>query len=254
LTSEARHSIGDARRGSGRGPTRDAEQRELETRAWVHDIRIPISSACEALRLARGCESASGELANYLGVAVDCLARIDELLVDRLRACETPCAGTVTGRDVDGPVRVDDAVRSLIASEFRSTPGPRVAIHVRGRMGFERVGRRIVDHVFRNLIANAIRHGGRDDDLEIEVGMQARLEGSVYFVRDNGRGIGSDGGSPGDRNRGGWPAGRGTGVGLTIVESWLIEVGGWIECESVPGEGTTFYFAFSDPGRARGES
>jgi len=98
--------------------------------------------------------------------------------------------------------------------------------------------------VFLNLIENAIKFRGSQEDLVITIGVDRTGGDPVFFVRDNGAGI--------DRAY----LGRifnlfekldaetpGTGVGLAIVKR-IIEVhGGTIRAESEgPGKGTTIWF------------
>jgi signal transduction histidine kinase len=98
--------------------------------------------------------------------------------------------------------------------------------------------------VYFNLIENAIKFRGTQEDLAITIGVERDAGDPVFFVRDNGSGIDRaylsrifnlfeklDAETPG------------TGVGLAIVKR-IIEVHGgkiWAESEG-PGTGTTFWF------------
>lgn len=106
-----------------------------------------------------------------------------------------------------------------------------------------------IGEVFQNLIANAAKYNdkpvkwveiGRDDSTKLI---------PVFYVRDNGIGIPvQQQGSVfrifkrlHEQNK----YGGGTGAGLTIVKKIIDRHGGHIWLESVPGEGTTFYFTLS---------
>jgi signal transduction histidine kinase len=114
--------------------------------------------------------------------------------------------------------------------------------------------------VFRNLITNAMKYNDKGQKW-IEIGVARRgglppavreslLEmgpnDSIFYVRDNGIGI-----PPKHwatvfrifkRLHGRDKFGGGTGAGLTIVKKIIERHGGQILLDSVPGEGTTFYF------------
>lgn len=100
--------------------------------------------------------------------------------------------------------------------------------------------------VFQNLIGNAIKFS-RPGELP-RVHVSAKLDGQrcVFSVRDNGIGI-----DPAYAERifvifqrlharSQYP---GTGIGLSICKKVVERHGGCIWLESVPGEGSTFYFA-----------
>ena len=105
--------------------------------------------------------------------------------------------------------------------------------------------------IFENLIGNGIKYNDRAEK-RIEVGWLPG-GGPTFFVRDNGIGI------P-ERHReavftifrrlhGRDDYGGGTGAWLTITRKHVERQGGRLWLESVPGEGTTFYFTLA-PGRA----
>jgi two-component system, NtrC family, sensor histidine kinase KinB len=114
---------------------------------------------------------------------------------------------------------------------------------VDGELARVMVDRDRIEHVFDNLIVNAIQHTPRGGSIRIEV--QPEGDRIRFRVRDTGEGI------PREhlprifekfyRIPGGQQAG-GVGLGLAIVREILTAHGGQIDVGSDPGKGTTFTF------------
>jgi len=110
-----------------------------------------------------------------------------------------------------------------------------------------RVDRLSVLRVLRNLVENALKHGG-DGLSEIRVGYERSDQFHVLLVGNNGAGIRSE-----DREKIFGPFQRhetcgvaeGAGLGLAIVKEVAEQHGGKVWVESSPGKGPTFYISIS---------
>jgi signal transduction histidine kinase len=105
-----------------------------------------------------------------------------------------------------------------------------------------------IGEVFQNLFSNAAKYNDKPSKW-IEVGCNHSSIPPVFYVRDNGIGIPTQHHENifrifkrlHEQNK----FGGGTGAGLTIVKKIVERYGGRIWLESVPGEGTVFYFTLS---------
>lgn len=101
--------------------------------------------------------------------------------------------------------------------------------------------------VFRNLVDNAIKYGGKELS-RISIGYEESEEFHTFSVRDDGVGIKKE---DAERifdlfQRSKSPTGaEGTGLGLAIVKEIAEKHRGKVWVDSSPGVGTTFYFSIS---------
>jgi signal transduction histidine kinase len=104
-----------------------------------------------------------------------------------------------------------------------------------------------ITEVLQNLIVNAVKFMGTQEQPLIEIGSIKRNAQTIFFVRDNGMGIAPEYhqkvfGLFDKLN----PASDGTGIGLALVKR-IVEVhGGKIWVESELGRGATFFFTLAD--------
>jgi two-component system sensor histidine kinase/response regulator len=101
-----------------------------------------------------------------------------------------------------------------------------------------------LDHVFQNLISNAIKYSRRDLAPEIHISANCAAGKCQFSVRDNGIGI-----APQYREKVFDVFRRlhgqsipGSGLGLALCQRIIEECGGTIWVESEPGSGSTFHF------------
>jgi two-component system, NtrC family, sensor histidine kinase KinB len=117
------------------------------------------------------------------------------------------------------------------------------------------VDRDRIEHIFDNLIVNAIQHTNRGGTVHVSV--MADGEETRFMVEDNGEGILAEHVSrlfekfyrvPTARHSGG------AGLGLAIVREIVAAHGGLIGVESEPGKGTRFTFTLPAAGLADASS
>jgi signal transduction histidine kinase len=216
--------------------------RELEEFAYVasHDLQEPlrmVASYCDLLsQRYRG--KLDDKADKYIDYAVDGARRMQRLITDLLqysrvgtgaKALQPTDAGAVLGSVIVGLQNLIEASLAVIVC------GPLPAVQAdEMRLG----------QVFQNLIGNALKFRGEQVP-RIRVSAELVDKMVQFSVSDNGIGIEKD------------SSGRifqmfqrlhtrekyeGSGIGLAIAKKIVEQHGGKIWFESVPGQGTTFYF------------
>lgn len=146
---------------------------------------------------------------------------------------------------VKDTVDVDAVVDAVAEDMSRLWTEEGVTLRRNGRLGTVQGDAIRIGEVFQNLFSNAAKYNDKPSKW-IEVGCDRNGTQPVFYVRDNGIGIQQH--HQGDvfrifkrlheQNK----YGGGIGAGLTIARKTVERYGGRIWLESVPGEGTVFYF------------
>jgi PAS domain S-box-containing protein len=150
------------------------------------------------------------------------------------------------GRRELNPTQVDTAglVEEIVKSLAHQIEQAQASVTV-GDLPPAFVDRTAMEQIMANLISNAILYLAPNRPGRVEIGGEQRDNETLFFVRDNGRGIG-----PQDLpkvfepfRRFGKPVASGEGMGLAFVQTLVRRHGGRITCSSTLGEGTTFAFS-----------
>ena len=140
----------------------------------------------------------------------------------------------------------DEVVRDALEIVHGQLEARGITVQVQTDLPVVYGDRRRLTEVLQNLLDNAAKYMGEQNDPRIEIGQQGEAEGQlIFFVRDNGIGIAPE---YGERIFGLFnkldARSEGTGVGLALVKRIIEFQGGkiWVESDGVSRNGSTFYF------------
>ncbi|MGJ0484691.1 MAG: sensor histidine kinase [Methylomicrobium sp.] len=218
----------------------ESANEELNNFAYVisHDLKAPLR--------------AIGSLADW--IVTDQQERLDDegrehlrLLVQRVRRMNALIDGVLRysriGKLHETAVAID--INELVHEVLDLlAPPPHIVITVAPGLPSIRAEKAAIHQVLQNLIANAIRYLDKPEG-RIEINCVSQGDNWRFSVADNGPGIEArhfarifqlfQTLNPRDRL-------ESTGVGLAIVKKIVEQCGGEVGLESVPGQGSTFFF------------
>lgn len=213
----------------------------------AHDLKSPLNTIIgfSQLLLSRYAGVLAGDGRRHVDRIVANAARMsalidDLLLLSNLESPETTFSPVPLGQVVE-------RVREALDRPIRET-GARLEV---GELPTVFGNHGQLEHLFQNLIANALKFRG-DGSPTIRVTASKADEGFVVAVTDNGVGF------PAERaDQIFQPFVRlhtreqfeGTGLGLSIVSRIAEQHGGRVWAQSKPGQGSTFYALFPRYGR-----
>jgi len=220
-----------------------AVNQELESFSYsvAHDLRGPLEIISGITYLLKESEenavSEQGrEMLERLGFSVQEMSSLIEDLLNLSRATTTSLHVT----------RIDLSLmaNNILEDLRRAHPERQVQFHVQPDChAFADPG--LMQIVLQNLLRNAWKFTGREDEARIEFGCQRTDEGDMYFVRDNGAGfdqvLASRLFKPFQRLHAESDF-TGTGIGLATVKRILDRHEGKIWAKGEVHRGATFYF------------
>ena len=226
----------------------EARNAELERFTYTvsHDLKSPLITIGGFLGyLKKHAESGETRLLQ------NDLERISEAQRTMLRLLDELLELSRVGRKIGPPE--DVAFAEIVGEALSRAEGPlrnrRVKVLVADDLPVVRGDRERLVEVMQNLLTNAAKFTGDAPGPRVEVGVRVGDDGPIFFVADNGIGIGPD---YLDKVFGLFekldPSIDGTGVGLALVRR-IVEVHGgrvWAESEGI-GYGATFCFTLRQP-------
>ena len=146
-------------------------------------------------------------------------------------------------------VDLGELVHSIVAELKRTAPARQVTFRIADEVVVSG-DRHLLRAVLQNIIGNAWKYTGNQQEAVIEFGVRNHTGSPVCFVRDNGPGFDQTAAdkifTPFQRLPGTVEF-EGFGIGLATVQRIILRHGGAIWAEAKPGAGATFYFTV-EPG------
>jgi signal transduction histidine kinase len=224
-----------------------ATNKELEAFSYsvAHDLRAPLRSIDGfSLALLEDCgDKLEEEAKDYLG-RIRAAAKRMALLIDELLKLARISRGEVHYETVDLSAMATKIIAELKEREPQRQVETVVADAITAIADVSSIRA-----VLENLLANAWKFTGRQEDARVEFGVSREDGKQVYFVRDNGAGF--------DMNYAAKLFGvfqrlhsesefPGTGIGLAIVQRVIHRHGGRVWAEGAVGKGATFSFTLHE--------
>jgi signal transduction histidine kinase len=222
----------------------EAANKEMETFSYSvsHDLRAPVRAIVGFSQILN--EDHGGQLDDEgkrkLGIVSDEAKRMGRLIDDLLTFSRL-------GRQAVEPMELDmtDMARRMF-ERLKSQNGESRAELKLGPLPSVVGDRALLDQVWANLVANAIKYSARCEQPVVEIGAISDEREHIYFVRDNGAGF-----DPRYKHKLFGVFQRlhdasefaGTGVGLALVQRIVLRHHGRVWAEGKPDQGASFYFA-----------
>jgi light-regulated signal transduction histidine kinase (bacteriophytochrome) len=227
---------------------------ELESFSYAvsHDLRTPLRSIfgfSEALR-ASAAEKLTEEEANWLKKVAAAATRMDRLTEDLLRLSRIT-RSQLKREAVDLSALARDVIHEL----RQNSPG-RSVVAIIPEAAMVRADPTLMRVAMANLLGNAWKYTGNKAEAVIAFCEEARENGRIFSVKDNGAGFDMAYASklftPFQRLHSAreFP---GSGVGLACVARIIHKHGGRIWADATPGQGAAFFFTVPEcPGQSEG--
>ena len=217
---------------------------ELETFSYTiaHDLRAPVRAVHGFSKLLQSRLTNIDEKSNhYLTIICDSASRMGQQIDSLLDY------GQTGQRNLQLVEISMTALLNSIAQEILATDqAKKTQITIHSSMPSIVGDPTMLRHAFLNLISNSVKFSSKEEQPQIEIGVQEMADFYEFYVKDNGVGFDSQYASQlfGVFQRlHRVEEFEGTGVGLSIVKRIIERHGGSVRAESVEGKGAIFFIS-----------
>jgi signal transduction histidine kinase len=222
----------------------EANNAELKRFAYVasHDLQEPLRMVSSFLSLLeiRLKDKLDADSKRFIDFAVDGAERMKNLINDLLNYSRMGVdKEAFTSINVSELLEYVLSVLDVSIKEKNATIMVNTMLIIHG-------GKTMLHQLFLNLLTNALKYC--KEIPKVEIGFTEEIDKWVFYVKDNGIGIGakySDQIFAAFKRLHTRTEYSGTGIGLSVCKKIVEAHGGKIWVESIPTQGSTFYFTIS---------
>ncbi|ADF52605.1 bacteriophytochrome [Zunongwangia profunda SM-A87] len=221
--------------------------KELETFSYSvsHDLRAPLRGIDGYARILRDhyMDRLDGYSQKAVNTIVKSASEMDTLIDDILsysRVGQTQLSKQV--------LSMKQIVENALDAQNAERNYPRTTIKIAEKLPKIMGDRRMISQLVNNLISNALKYSGKKENPVVEIGFDQQEDEVIYFIKDNGVGF-----DPKHKDKIFEVFSRvatddftGSGIGLSIAKKVVDKHKGALWVETIPGEGSTFYFSLPD--------
>jgi|GEM_PF-909622 len=224
----------------------ERSNKDLEQFAYVasHDLQEPVRMIKSYIQLMmlKNNEHFSNETKEYMGYITEGATRMQELINDLLKYSR------ITSKKPEYEIFDCSIIVNEVLTDLKFKIQDENAVINVGSLPMIKADKVQIRQVFQNFIQNALKFRGEKNP-EITIRAQNKENFWLFSIKDNGIGIE-------EKNYGRifeifqrlherekYP---GTGIGLALCKKIIDRHGGHICLDSVPGEGTVFYFTLPE--------
>lgn len=203
-----------------------------------HDLKSPVSSMMGIMALINESQDID-ELKMYMKMISECTVRLDTIIADLL-VLGRITYGELEYEQVDIKPMIDDVLKSIEFIDGYKDIALNIVIDDSVKSIITEKG--LFQTILQNLIDNAIKYRRKGDEQSfINISVDSHEKGILIKIADNGIGIA-------EHQQANifkmfyraTSASKGTGLGLYIVKTSVIKLGGNISFESTAGKGSSF--------------
>jgi signal transduction histidine kinase len=218
----------------------------LERFAYItsHNLRAPVTNLISLTELQKNNSLTNESKAEISDKIYECVIQLDSTLNDLVELIASKPGENIKSENLDLQTEFDKVLYSIDSQVQQSELRMETNFSERSQIYFPK---QFLNSILLNLLTNSIKYKSDDRKLVVQIKTENKMGQTILHFSDNGMGI--DLKKFGDKLFGLYQRFHseieGKGMGLYIIKSQVEAMGGKIEVDSIPNQGTSFRIYFN---------
>ena len=217
---------------------------ERFTHIISHNLRAPVINLISLTELQKNNSLTNESKAEISDKIYKCVIQLDSTLNDLVELIASKHGGNIKSESLDLQTEFDKVLYSINNQVQQSELRLETNFSERSQIYFPK---QFLNSILLNLLTNSIKYKSDDRKLVVQIKTENKMGQTILHFSDNGMGI--DLKKFGDKLFGLYQRFHseieGKGMGLYIIKSQIEAMGGKIEVDSIPNQGTRFRIYFN---------